>query len=320
MGVTQLNLPVQSIQEIQPPGLRVEAASTFFDQPPYTVVVIALDWKHVPSTFDINYPSGESNTLIKYSRAEDSPVSSQPSDCIKLGTGSHYRSLDATRNSELIVDEFDSAFLEKLNWTREGTKAMEAIKAESRSFGFKHKLAVEMKFVSDDHWMFCTSIDPNSSEKRRVQLKNLSPEYNFMTSIGNPSDFAKLLGRDLGRQINLIKDFKCNDPALYRLASAHSQATKPLGDYSIFVNHGFVIYLDDREIETFMVDLPNEVAADFLPFVKRKKYKEQQEYRFLISVNFHTPKNDILYLKVSDELRNLMAPERSEWTDLEIGV
>lgn len=320
MGVTQLNLPVQSIQGIQPSGLKVEAVTTFFDQPPYTVVVIALDWKHVPSTFDINYPSGESNTLIKHSRAEDSPVSSQPSDCIKLGTGSHYRSLDATRNSELIVDEFDSAFLEKLDWAREGTKVMEAVKAESRGFGFKHKLDLEMKFVSDDQWMFCTSIDPNSTDNRRVQQKNLSPDYDFITGIGNPSDFAKQLGRDFGREIDLNRDFKCNHPELQRVVSAHSQGTKHLGDYSIFVNHGFVIYLDDREIETFMVDLPKELAADLLPFVKRKKYKEQQEYRFRISVNFHTPKNDILFLKVSDELRNLMAPKGLEWTDLEIGV
>ena len=56
---------------------------------------------------------------------------------------------------------------------------------------------------------------------------------------------------------------------------------------------------------------PEGEGGSIIPFVKRKKYKEQQEYRFVVSVQFHSPKEDTFALKVSDELRNLMTPIES---------
>ncbi len=43
-------------------------------------------------------------------------------------------------------------------------------------------------------------------------------------------------------------------------------------------------------------------------YVKDKKYEVQQEYRFVVSVKFHSPSEKAIYLKVSEDLRRFMAP------------
>ena len=43
-----------------------------------------------------------------------------------------------------------------------------------------------------------------------------------------------------------------------------------------------------------------------MPFVKPVKFREQQEYRFLIQGLEDNRKQDIFHLKVSDELRELL--------------
>ena len=49
-------------------------------------------------------------------------------------------------------------------------------------------------------------------------------------------------------------------------------------------------------------------GGGIIPFVKREKYKEQQEYRFLVRVWGYRPNKDRFYLKVSDGVRNMMTP------------
>ena len=43
-------------------------------------------------------------------------------------------------------------------------------------------------------------------------------------------------------------------------------------------------------------------------FVKDKKYGVQQEYRFVVSVNFHSLSEKAIFLKVSEDLRRFMSP------------
>ena len=90
------------------------------------------------------------------------------------------------------------------------------------------------------------------------------------------------------------------------MALARHKAT-PDG-YVIHVSHGTVIYLAGDRIGPFIAGRPELRKAEFLPFVKQIEYAEQQEYRFVISVQFHAPKKDTFDLGVSAELRNLMTP------------
>ena len=139
-------------------------------------------------------------------------------------------------------------------------------------------------------------------------MQYLSPSYDFMTKIGEPSEFAKQLGRDVGKQIELDRDLKCDYPGRHILDSFTRMQSRVMGNSLIFVSHGPVIYLDNEKRERLLNNPPRENAGSVVPFVKLKKYKEQQEYRFLVSVQHHSPTEDTFCLKVSEEIKNLMEP------------
>ena len=253
----------------------------------------------------------KSYTLIKYSEARFSPVSSEPADHIRLAAPSYYREFEAGENSELIADDRESRYNESLSWRNRGSIGMETVKEKLTGslFGIRNNLNVKIAWARDDFWMYCTSIDPNISYGREKQMKYLSSSYDFMTKIEEPSEFAKQLGRDVGKQIEFDRDLKCDNFGLHHLVTLFSRKQSEfLGDYQVDVNHGPVIYLEDNQIETLFNNYSEEHRGSLVPFVKRKRYREQQEYRFVVSVRFHSPNKDTFCLRVTDRLRNLMAP------------
>ena len=94
------------------PGHKFESMFTVDDRS-CTVVVCSVDLATVVSEFNLHLYS-KSDTLIKYSEARFSPVSSQPADHIRLATPSYYRDLEAGENSELIADDREGAYIESL--------------------------------------------------------------------------------------------------------------------------------------------------------------------------------------------------------------
>ena len=291
------------------PGHKFESMFTVDDRS-CTVVVCSVDLATIVSEFNLHLYS-KSDTLIKYSEARFSPVSSQPADHIRLATPSYYRDLEAGENSELIADDREGAYIESLNWRNRGSDTMETLKKNFTDSlpGVENILTSgKMSWQRDDFWMYCASIDPNTNYGRNKQIKHLSSIYNFMTKIEKPSKFAKQLGRDVGKQIDLDRDLKCDNYGLHILASFTRKQRDFLGESLIAVDHGPVIYLDDEKRERLLNDYSEEHSGSIIPFVKHKKYKEQQEYKFVVSVQFHSPNKDTFNLKVSDELRNLMSP------------
>ena len=51
-----------------------------------------------------------------------------------------------------------------------------------------------------------------------------------------------------------------------------------------------------------------EIGNQVVLFVKDKEYEVQQEYRFVVSVNFHSPSEKAIWLKVSEDLKRFMSP------------
>ena len=301
-----------STYEKQKPEYRLESMFTASDLS-CTIVVCFVDLTTVVSGFNLHSYS-KSDTLVKYSEARFSPVSPEPVDCIRLATPSYYQKFEIGENSELIADNLESKYIKSLNWRNRGSVEMEIFKKNLAASlpNLRYNLKAKMTWARNDFWIYCTSIDPNKSYKRKKQMKHLSPNYNFMTKIKEPSEFAKQLGRDVGKQIELDRDLECDYPGWHIIASHVRKQSEFLGDYLIAVDHGPVIYLDDDKIEKLLNKHSEERSASIVPFVKRKKYKGQREYRFLISVQFHSPKRDTFCLKVSDKLKNLMSPEESE--------
>ncbi|MCG8621275.1 MAG: hypothetical protein MJE68_04620, partial [Proteobacteria bacterium] len=176
-------------------------------------------------------------------------------------------------------------YIESLSSQRRGGPITEGLKKSfAESFGYNIKLSGELRLELGDFWMYCTSIDPKTNTKRMRQMGSVSPDYDFMAGIADPSKFAISLGLDVIRRIKLDKDFKINPDTMW-----------------VTVTHGPVIYWAGNLPQSAHDEVQME---DIGPFIKRKQFEEQQEYRFLIQIPGDTVKQDFFSLKISDELRD----------------
>ena len=211
----------------------------------------------------VRHSYSDYDTLIKYSRKERSPVSSEPSDLLYLGTPDSYGDLNT---DALVRDDSEGTFPEELDWNNPGSEQMEDMKRRfmQTSAAVHGNLGVNVTWKLPDHYLlFCVSIDPDPvlNDKRQEQMRRTNPCYDFMATIENPTSLAKQLGVDLRKQIET---------------------------YSAMVFHGPVIYLDEDKTSEFIVRSREEFSYTFpttapIPlFVKDKKYQVQQEYRFVV--------------------------------------
>ena len=265
----------------------------------------------------------KSKTLIKYSEEQYSPVSSTSTGTLQLGAPSLYQSREEScqETSGLVADDSEGKIKEALNWKRQGSQPMEALKKSVTDSmpGLRENLKVDItREVVIGFWLYCTSIDPRLTRKRVEQMKRTCPKYDYMTKIDNPSSFAKQLGHDFGKQIEPNEKLKCDSPAWHMIASAANRQLGQTNDYYILVNHGPVIYLKEDKQSEFInyavkrvqgiTGCPSEEEATIALFLKDPKYEVQQEYRFVVRVPFHSPSKDSFRFNVSEELKRLMSP------------
>ena len=72
----------------------------------------------------VRHAYSESDTLIKYSKKEHSPVSSVPSDLIRLGT--HNSFADYIKKPGLVGDDSEGKVIEIHDWTKRGSRWVKA--------------------------------------------------------------------------------------------------------------------------------------------------------------------------------------------------
>ena len=283
----------------------------------------------------VRHSYSESDTLIKYSKKEHSPVSPIPSGSIRLGAYNSYG--DYINDTGLVGDDSEGKYTEIHNWTKPGGRWTEERKkfliGDSpvlQDINLKNiKLKVSITWaLHGGSWLYCTSIDPKLNGQKIIQMKRTDQNYNFMTKIDEPTTFAQQLGHDFGKQIESNRDLECDSPGWHLIRSASGRQSGT-GDYSIFVSHGPVIYLSKEEIPEF-INRASEKIGDRVTvfvkgergevqegfkmgnqvvlFVKDKKYEVQQEYRFVVSISFHSPVEKEIFLKVSDDLKKFMSP------------
>ena len=176
-------------------------------------------------------------------------------------------------------------------------------------FNVRNQLELDITWKNpDDFWLYCTSIDPKLSRKRKEQMEKTDLEYDFMTKIENPAVFAEQLGHDFGQQVESGMGLQCNNYGLYTIFSTLDMAHGQGSDFFILVEHGPVIYLDEKKQQEFINYASERTDLPVILFVKDLTYELQQEYRFVIKVAGHSPKEDKFYLKVSEDIRKLMLP------------
>ena len=126
-----------------------------------------------------------------------------------------------------------------------------------------------------DFWMFCTSLIPSSMREAKKLRQNLPDEYDWVTKIPEPAVFARRLGLLVARHL------KSNDVVELDCIGLLERASN-MGKTIIQVDHGLVIYTD--YLCSFVERFPVEMRGTVCPFVKRRRYAPQQEYRFVLSV------------------------------------
>lgn len=124
----------------------------------------------------------------------------------------------------------------------------------------------DLTYQEDSYSMYCTTTKDDLSTGREI-----AEDYQSATRIECPSEFAKALGQEYAEQF--IKPFK---------------VLHPQENLHVEIVHGYVHYIDESngrlDFTGFMKSLGVSLkyVPFFLPFIKRKKYETQREYRFVI--------------------------------------
>ena len=152
-------------------------------------------------------------------------------------------------------------------------------------------------YNDDSYCMYCTTIADDFRTGRKI-----SEDYQSAVRIESPSKFAEVLGQEFAEQF--IGPFKDQHP--------HEELR-------VEVVHGFVHYVEETnermDFTGFMksLGLSPKYVPYFLPFLKRKRYENQQEYRFVIrpigcGISDNVPDERRFYLlKTSRNIFNLMS-------------
>ena len=184
---------------------------------------------------------------------------------IQLATPSYYRKYEESESNKGIRDEKEAQYEKRTD--------METFRDESKlpALTGASDVSLKLAYAVDDFWMFCTSVKPPTDWELQEMRREF--EYDCVTTIANPSEFAKELGAAFAAYSERSADhLNFQGKLLWQLRPP-----------AVCVYHGPVVYSDDsaKEIE----DLPKERQAAMIPFFKRTQFSNQREYRFTISIN-----------------------------------
>ena len=260
----------------------------------------------------------EVGSLIKHSESQYTPVSA---DNIQLAASAYYQELETKANSELIADELEGIF--------SLFQPLDVSEQHRDTWAGHYRLNIKLNF--DSYWMYCTSIDPLKDTLRKEQAEYLDLKYDCMAKIEDPSEFAMQIGLDFAEQIDFCNDLKVisnsiSQDAVQRIKKDIENNFDRVGEHIIFVRHGPIIYTDTTGLSLSSVPLEQlragieydvdrkviQQIAHIAPFLKLPKYQKQQEYRFIVWDLSYMPNNRRFYLKISNELRNLVSPITSD--------
>jgi hypothetical protein len=124
-------------------------------------------------------------------------------------------------------------------------------------------------------WIFSTSIKPENQEGYERWWNSLPEEYNHVSYIRRPREFARALGLIVAEQLGP----QGQEAEMNHSFSGTGEITTR--HKSQFIFHGPVIYVEDPYAT--ISNAPSESEAMLLSlFVKGTKYQDLREYRFVI--------------------------------------
>ena len=215
--------------------------------------------------------------------------------CIQLATPRYYREYEESKGNKGIRDEKEAQYEKRTD--------MKTFLDESRlsAPAGASQASLQLTYASNCFWMFCTSGRPTTDWELQKIWEEF-PEYDCVTTIANPSEFAKELGAAFAVHS------QWSDVSLSPLDKFVRQLRPPeIGDRVVWIYHGPVVY--PRNPAKVIATLPEERQAAVIPFVKRAQFSNQREYRFTVSINGE-PKEPEFYLPISTGLRRLAKIEK----------
>ena len=277
-----ISFPTESSALLESPGITVESAFVKDGNRRFMVMVhrVALNG---------DSPGKSLPPVIKFSKRRYA-LPSSPS--IQLATPEYYRKYPGEDIG--VRDEKEASYVRKMDLK----DFLDRYNPRRTEFGLRTGSGTaELTFGRDDCWIFCTSMKPATVGQARELGRRVSKDYESLTVISDPSEFARELGATFG---TYLED---TDLRLDGLDIMARYMVKPeLGEMVVWVYHGPVVYTDDPA--AIVESYPQERRALIVPFLKRCQYAYQQEYRF-VAATLGDAKEQVLRLPVSDDLRAL---------------
>ena len=267
-------------------GITLEAAFVETDAPRATVLVYRVDLSR--ASVDA-IPAG----IVKFS---DDQYAIPRCGSLKPATPQYYRDFEG--DAEGIRDEMEAQYREVMRTAFAKTGALASLR------GFPSLTGHVIRGV-DGFWIFCASVRPPSSWRLEQLRRRFGAER--VTNIADPSAFARELGAAFAAQVQW--------PGV-ELSFEHKQAAElrppELRDRIVWVQHGPVWYSDDPG--ELVESLPNVHRGAVVPFIKRRMFEWQQEYRFTVGVNRRATENE-WFLPITPKLRRLaqLGKRRASW-------
>ncbi len=249
-----------------------------------------VDVRHLVLVFFVDHASSIMRSdvpkqLMKYSDVEEHAP--YKAECLKLATLHHYR--ERHRGLEGTWDPMEG--MSRLESTHEEMCRRHGVRDVPRS---AHLVATTITYKTNDtSLIYCTS--------RMGAEVSRHKHWKVASRIHDVPGFALLLGAEFARQRDRGRHAAVTD--LDRLVAA---ATGGSGlDSVVRVYHGPVVY-DDNAGKAMFARIPEYARGLAAHFFKRKKFEDQEEYRFVISASGGRPIEEEFYLRNSPELRSVV--------------
>ena len=121
-------------------------------------------------------------------------------------------------------------------------------------------------------WIWCAAVEPENDQQWDTWLKSLGDDYDCVTTIKSPREFARQLAMTAARQIG---------PRGPTAAYTHPFTKHETKHSSMSVFHGQIAYVDNPH--AYVSNAPNDFERMLRAvFFKHTRYAGQREYRFAI--------------------------------------
>lgn len=285
------NIPEVVRELLEGGGRMLEAYELVIGTPSFLVLTYRVDYGGLP-------PFKSPRGVTKFSRSKHAILDATH---IKLGSSRYYREYE--QGTAGVGDPEEGRLVQR------GSLSEFRIKNHLRPEPSFENVSTAVTWAGSDFLMFCTSTILMAQDLKALQ--NQFPDYDCATHIADQSAFAMQLGKDIGEQFETIR-VKLDSFDMIRQMKL-SEAEITMGDQLlrrgldtvVSVTHGPVTYHDRPE--TIINRFPIARRGEVVPFVKRREYAGQQEYRFVVGL-IGEPTEKAFLMEISDDLRSLTHP------------